>query len=33
MDIESSICALLFARDERKIQMNKMLTEKSRKKK
>jgi len=33
MDIESSICALLFARDERKIQMNKMLTEKSHKKK
>jgi enoyl-CoA hydratase/carnithine racemase len=33
LDIESSICALLFARDERKIQMNKMLTEKSHKKK
>ena len=33
LDIESSICALLFARDERKIQMNEMLSEKSRKKK
>jgi len=33
LDIESSICALLFARDERKVQMNKMLTEKSHKKK
>jgi len=33
MDIESSICALLFARDERKEQMQKMLTEKSHKKK
>jgi enoyl-CoA hydratase len=33
MDIESSICALLFAREERKIQMKKMITEKSRKKK
>jgi enoyl-CoA hydratase len=33
MDIESSICALLFARDERKEQLQKVLTEKSRKKK
>ena len=34
LDIESSICALLFARDERKVQMNEMLSlEKSRKKK
>jgi enoyl-CoA hydratase/carnithine racemase len=33
LDIESSICALLFARDERKIQLKEMLTEKSRKKK
>lgn len=33
LDIESSICALLFARDERKVQMNKMLTEQSHKKK
>ncbi len=34
LDIESSICALLFARDERKIQMNEVLSvEKSRKKK
>lgn len=33
LDIESSICALLFARDERKIQMNKLLSEKSQKKK
>jgi enoyl-CoA hydratase/carnithine racemase len=33
IDIESSICALLFARDERKAQMNDMLSlEKSRKK-
>jgi len=31
MDIESSICALLFARDERKEQLQKVLTEKSRK--
>ena len=34
LDIESSICALLFARDERKVQMNEVLSlEKSRKKK
>jgi enoyl-CoA hydratase/carnithine racemase len=34
LDIESSICALLFARDERKFQMNEVLSlEKSRKKK
>jgi enoyl-CoA hydratase len=34
LDIESSMCALLFARDERKAQMNEMLSlEKSRKKK
>jgi enoyl-CoA hydratase len=33
LDIESSICALLFARNERKIQMNKLLSEKSLKKK
>lgn len=33
LDIESSICALLFARDERKIQMKKLLSEKSLKKK
>ena len=34
LDIESSICALLFARDERKVQMNEMLSqEKMRKKK
>jgi enoyl-CoA hydratase len=33
LDIESSICALLFARDERKIQMQKMIAEKSHKKK
>jgi len=33
LDLESSICALLFARDERKVQMNKLLTEQSRKKK
>ena len=33
LDIESSICALLVARDDRKIQMNELLTEKSRKKK
>jgi enoyl-CoA hydratase/carnithine racemase len=33
LDIESSICALLVARDERKTQMNELLTEKSRKKK
>jgi hypothetical protein len=34
LDIESSICALLFARDERKAQMNEVLSlEKSRKKK
>ncbi len=29
MDIESSICALLFARDERKEQLQKVLTEKT----
>jgi enoyl-CoA hydratase len=33
LDLESSICALLFARDERKVQMNKLLTEQSRRKK
>jgi enoyl-CoA hydratase/carnithine racemase len=34
LDIESSMCALLFARDERKVQMNEVLSlEKSRKKK
>ncbi len=34
LDIESSICALLFARDERKVQMNEVLCqEKMRKKK
>ncbi|MCX5849072.1 MAG: enoyl-CoA hydratase/isomerase family protein [Deltaproteobacteria bacterium] len=33
LDIESSVCALLFARDERKTQMKEILTEKSRKKK
>lgn len=34
LDIESSICALLFARDERKVQMNEVLSlEKSLKKK
>jgi enoyl-CoA hydratase/carnithine racemase len=34
LDIESSICALLFARDERKVQMQNMITmQKSRKKK
>jgi enoyl-CoA hydratase len=33
MDIESSICALLFAREERKEQLQKVLTEKSQKKK
>jgi len=32
LDIESSICALLFARSERKIQLNKMLSEKNKKK-
>jgi enoyl-CoA hydratase/carnithine racemase len=31
MDIESSICALLFAREERKEQLQKVLSEKSRK--
>jgi len=34
LDIESSICALLFARDERKVQMQEVITmQKSRKKK